>query len=91
MPGRTRRHIARHGPGPKSLSPYRRLKRLEAALGGKTTEVDAELAELYREYRYRRLMNASHEEYLDEPRKRVTWFFAIDNAQRQAESDAMKA
>ncbi len=36
-------------------------------------------------------MNASHEEYLDEPRKRVTWFFAIDNAQRQAESDAMKA
>ena len=47
---------------------------------GKTVLLDQETKERYREYRFRRLFSATHEQYLEETRLNANWLLSIDEA-----------
>jgi len=43
--------------------------------------IDPELLALLAEYRYRKIFQISHEEYLNEPRGHIDWMLAIHYAE----------
>jgi hypothetical protein len=47
--------------------------------------VDPELSDLTREYRFRKALGGSHEEFLDQPRQVTDWLLAIDQVFREVE------
>jgi hypothetical protein len=48
------------------------------------------VAELYEEYRFRRLFSETHEGFLNTPRNTVAWLLRIDHEVKQAEAEAIK-
>lgn len=60
---------------------------MKAALLGSRVDVEPEIAELWREYRYRTLFRLTHEQYLDSPAHDVDWMLAIDNTYTDAQNE----
>jgi hypothetical protein len=52
--------------------------------------VESEDLERFREYRYRKIFNATHEQYLAEPRLNVTWLLELDAAANEVEADQVR-
>ena len=64
------------------------MSRLKTVLKGDNGEdPEPSTAQLWREFRYRKMMNVSHEEFLDESRDRIEWFLSFDNLLNELQNE----
>jgi len=51
----------------------------------KDSEVDIEVASLYREYQFRKTFGGSHDDFLNQPRNVTDWLIAINNTMNEVQ------
>ena len=63
------------------------MSRLKTVLKGDNGEdPEPEVIQLFREFRYRKLMRASHDEFLDESRSNIEWFLSFEGLMNEIQN-----